>query len=137
MGPYLFNDMSLIDSLGDGTHAAVIPATDTAYGVQCVGLVKYYSRSGPAFGWSKGADVMTSPLLAKGTAIATFNAKGKYANAAAGNHACFFLRFVAGGIEVLEQHVRPNPDMIQKRVILQHGGKGSASNDADAYSVIN
>ena len=137
MGPYIFNDLGSIDLLADGKHAAVIPASDKGYGVQCVGLVKYYSRAGGTSMWKQGGSVMGNPTLARGTAIATFNAKGHYASAATGNHACFFLRFVAGGFEVLEQHVNPNPNMIQKRIILTKGGKGSASNDADAYSVIN
>ena len=136
VGPYLFNKPDLIDTLADGKHAAVIPASDAGYGVQCVGLVKYYSRAGATPTWKKGDAVIGSPLIARGTAIATFDSKGHYPSHASGNHACFFLRFVANGIEVLEQNVAPNPGIIHKRVILRRGGKGSWSNDADAYSVI-
>lgn len=38
---------------------------------------------------------------------------------------------------MLEQHVRPNPSLIQQREIKSRKGKSpSISDDADAYSVI-
>lgn len=82
--------------------------------------------------------VKDSPLLAAGTAIATFDSQGRYPSQPAGNHACFFLRFMPGnkGITVLEQHVLPNKNKIQTRNILFKQGKGSHSDDASAYAVI-
>ena len=73
-----------------------------------------------------------------GTAIATFNVHGRYANNPSGNHACFFIKFVPGGFMVLEQHVKPDPDKIQTRFIRSRGkdSKLNPADNADAYSII-
>jgi hypothetical protein len=139
MGPYLINDLSLLTSL-PGTDA-VVPNTDIAFGVQCVGLIKEFSKAkgvSAKESWTAGAVVMQTPNLSPGTAIATFNAAGRYDSFSHGNHACFFIEFVAGGINVLEQHVKPNITKIQTRTIRARGTeKGvNASDNADAYSVI-
>lgn len=136
MGPYVINDVKLVESL-PGTDA-VVPDSDKGFGVQCVGLVKKYSKAGATLGWNAGEKVMSTPDLKCGTAIATFNAKGKYDSHMHGNHACFFIRFASGGFLALEQHVPPNRNKIQTRLIRSRGtDKGvSASDNADAYSVI-
>jgi hypothetical protein len=135
MGPYIITDLALLDSLPGSD--AVIPDSDKAYGIQCVGLVKKYSQAGGTASWSQGDKVMDSPLLKRGTAIATFNDKGKYASHATGNHACFFIKSVGKGFVVLEQHVKPDPDKIQTRTIMSRGDKWvSVCDNADSYSVI-
>jgi hypothetical protein len=133
-GPYRIEKTTLLDSL-DGEDA-VIP--DAGYGVQCVGLVKTYSKCGATSTWNQGAPVKDSPDIAKGTAIATFNENGKYASKASGNHACFFIEFVGDlGFRVLEQHVKPHPDQIQQRVIrYQTGEHISVCDNANSYSII-
>jgi hypothetical protein len=133
-GPYRIEKTALLDSL-DGEDA-VIP--DAGYGVQCVGLVKTYSKCGATSTWKEGALVKDSPELAKGTAIATFNEDGKYASKPSGNHACFFIEFVGElGFRVLEQHVKPHPELIQKRLIrYQIGEHINPCDDANAYSII-
>ena len=136
MGPYIFSQPDIMDKLGDGTHAAVRPAVDWRFGVQCVGLVKWYTKAPPTAAWRKGASVMGSRVIRKGTAIATFDTRGRYPLSHHGNHACFFLRFVAGGFEVLEQNVGPHPDMIHTRLVYARGKKTSSPNDADSYYVI-
>jgi hypothetical protein len=135
-GPYVISDPSLLTTLPG--KDAVVPDVDRGYGVQCVGLVKYYSSCGSTGSWKEGDLVSESPDLERGTAIATFDANGRYLSHASGNHACFFIKFMPSkkGITVLEQHVWPNPDKIQTRDILYRGGKGDPSNDGDAYSVI-
>jgi len=135
-GPYVINDPSLLTSLPG--KDAVVPAVDAGYGIQCVGLVKYYSSAGGTSSWKQGDLVSDSPKLASGTAIATFDKDGKYKSKAFGNHACFFIAFMPSnqGITVLEQHVNPDPSKIQTRNIIYRDGKGDPSNDADAYSVI-
>ena len=136
MGPYIIRDISLLKSLPGSD--AVIPTVDKAGGVQCVGLLKYYSQCGSATLWNAGEKVMASKFLKSGTAIATFNSLGKYENHKHGNHACFFIGFVPGGIEVLEQHVKPNINKIQTRKILSKiDVKGvSPSDNPNAYSVV-
>ena len=103
-GPYVISDLSLLTTLPG--KDAVVPASDQGYGVQCVGLVKYYSSCGATAVWKEGDLVGESPGLARGTAIATFDDTGKYRSAASGNHACFFISFMPSntGITVLEQH---------------------------------
>jgi hypothetical protein len=135
-GPYLISDLALLATLPG--KDAVIPDVDKGFGVQCVGLVKFYSSCGGTGAWKEGDVVSESPRLARGTAIATFDENSRYRSAASGNHACFFISFMPSnqGITVLEQHVLPNPDKIQTRNIIYRGGKGDPSNDADAYSVI-
>jgi hypothetical protein len=138
LGPYIIGDISLLKTLPG--RPAVIPAVDKANGVQCVGLVKYYSNCGAASSWKKGASVNGLKTLAPCTVIATFNANGIYPNHARGNHACFFIRFLpdGAGIEVLEQHVPPNPNRIQTRSIKFRGATSpvSPSDNADTFSVV-
>ena len=137
-GPYLIRTVSLLETLVG--RAAVIPPSDQAFGVQCVGLVKLYSDCGATSGWRKGANVHGLTTLAPGTVIATFNASGLYASLRTGNHACFFVKFLPGGdgILVLEQHVPPNPNIIRTRAIYFRGPNAAVSppNNGDAFSVV-
>lgn len=142
-GPYLINDVTLLNSLVG--QDAVIPDADqkAGRGIQCVGLVKFYSASGAAADWTGGDFVMDRQTIVPGTAIATFNAQNRYSNASSGNHACFFISFMPDrkGIRVLEQHVKPFPSKIQQRNILSRGRicidkNSDASNNADAYSIV-
>jgi hypothetical protein len=82
-GPYIIRDLALLQSLNK-TDAVV---ADPDYGVQCVGLVKYYAvndegRKCPATAdWAAGPSVKSAIAsciakaeegIARGTAIATF-----------------------------------------------------------------
>jgi hypothetical protein len=133
-GPYLIKEVQLLSTLPG--KDAVIPDSDTAFGVQCVGLVKYYSDAGPTSTWQEGASLSDGDPIMPGTAIATFNSEGRYASKKTGNHACFFVSFLPGnaGIRVLEQHVKPTPDKIQLRSLKFKGS--SEIDDASAYAVI-
>ncbi|MGO9413425.1 MAG: BPSL0067 family protein [Spirochaetia bacterium] len=137
-GPYVLSAVDVANLSMPPPKDAVVPAADQAGGVQCVGLVKYYTKCGGTGTWKKGAMVKDSPQLKAGTAIATFDSQGRYPSHKSGNHACFFLRFMPGnkGITVLEQHVMPNKNKIQTRNILYRQGKGTPSDDASAYAVI-
>ncbi len=137
-GPYVLSAVDIAYLCAPPSKDAVVPVSDQGGGVQCVGLVKYYTKCGATNTWRKGALVADSPRLAAGTAIATFDAQGRYPNHKSGNHACFFLKNMPGdqGITVLEQHVRPSPNKIQTRNILYRQGKGTPSDDASAYAVI-
>jgi hypothetical protein len=133
-GPYLIEKLSLLESL-DGEDAVI---ADPGYGVQCVGLVKTYSKCGATGDWHQGTLVKDATDIRKGTAIATFDANGKYASKKKGNHACFFIEFVGDlGFRVLEQHVPPHRDRIQQRVIrYQSGNHISPSDNANCFSII-
>ena len=69
----------------------------------------------------------------KGTAIATF-VNGKYPNQPTGNHAAIYVSQDGGGLWVYDQWAAQG--MVKKRYIRFKGGVGSASNDGDAFSVI-
>ncbi len=150
-GPYIIRDLALLQSL-NGEDAVI---ADQGYGVQCVGLVKYYGVDGkgnkcPATGdWTRGPSVKSAIAscvagaqegIQRGTAIATFK-DGKYPNHAHGNHACFFIEAQkdGSGFLVLEQHAGPFPDIIRTRVLTYKGepaGGKILSDNADCYSVI-
>ncbi|WP_426954466.1 BPSL0067 family protein [Muricoccus radiodurans] len=72
---------------------------------QCVALVQAANPAiGPTRGWSRGAAVRGNVALQPGTAIATFDASGRYANARNGSsHAAIYLGQDATGIQVLDQ----------------------------------
>jgi hypothetical protein len=83
----------------------------------------------------EGGKVGAAADLPAGTAIATFQ-KGRYQNRSTGNHAPFFLRVERTGIWIVEQYRNIKDGLIRKRFVSYKGGKGSPSNDGDAYSVI-
>jgi hypothetical protein len=85
--------------------------------------------------WKEGGKVSAADALQAGTAIATFK-KGRYQNRSTGNHAAFFLRSDRSGIWIVEQYRNIKGGLIRKRFLPYRGGKGSPSNDGDAYSVI-
>jgi hypothetical protein len=133
-GPYRIDKLSLLDTL-DGTDAVI---ADPGYGIQCVGLLKKYSKCGATGGWRQGALVKETRDIAQGTAIATFDKNAKYPSNQKGNHACFFIGFFGElGFWVLEQHVKPKPDKIQRRLIrYQLGEHISVSDNANCYRII-
>ncbi len=135
-GPYKISDAALLQSLVG--EDAVIPDVDMGKGVQCVGLVKYYSDCGAAGSWSEGSAVHGGSVE-RGTVIATFK-DGVYPNHSAHNHACFFIEEQkdGSGFLVLEQHVKPFPDKIQTRVLKYKGKPKDGSiqvDNGDCYSV--
>ena len=137
MGPYIFDRMDLIDGLGDGNHPAARPVVDLRFGVQCVGLIKTYSKAPRTDLWQKGPSVVSSPDMRKGTAIATFDSRNRYPVPGHGNHTCFFLRFVGDGFEVLEQNEPPNRNMIHRRIIHRRNGRLKPDPyDASSYWVV-
>jgi hypothetical protein len=81
--------------------------------------------------WREGPKVKGAALI-RGTAIATFIG-GRYASHETGNHAAIYDGQTAAGIWVWEQW-KGHP--VSRRLIHFRGGKGSPSNDGDAFSVI-
>jgi hypothetical protein len=103
---------------------------------QCVDFVRAAADAPPTSQWVEGRRVWSAGWLASGTAIATFDDDGRYANATDGtSHAAIFLERAdeAGGIAVYDQW-KLHP--VQRRVIRARGGKGTPADDADAYSIV-
>jgi hypothetical protein len=145
-GPYVINDPALLLSLVDEDAVVESPA----YGVQCVALLKIYTvnenseKCARSLDWSQGASVkaaVDAGAIERGTAVATFNADGKYLSMANGNHACIFVEAQkdGSGFLVLEQNVSPFPNKIQNRVLKYQGKPKNGEiqmNNGDCYSII-
>jgi len=108
---------------------------------QCVALVQAYTRAPRTSEWKQGACVRGDLLLAKGTAIATFEG-GVYKSRPHGNHAAFYLSQDQGGIWVVDQWNDPlRKPKITKRYLRFQGNVPNgtwihAVANGDAYSVI-
>jgi len=100
---------------------------------QCVAFVQEAAGAPNTSEWTEGATVKGDTTILKGTAIATFT-DGKYPNKATGNHAAIYVTQDAAGLWVYDQWV--GQGMVKKRQLKFRGGVGSASNDGDAFSVI-
>ena len=102
----------------------------------CVALVKAAAGAPPTSAWRRGALVRGNPAIARGTAIATFEADGTYTSRS-GNHAAIYLGQDAAGIWVYDQW-RGQP--AHRRLIRFEGGRGSdrgsKSNDGKRFAVI-
>jgi hypothetical protein len=95
---------------------------------QCVAFVQAATQAGLTKTWKRGVQVRGANIT-PGTAIATFDENGKYANDTHGkSHAAIYLGQDAAGIRVLDQwnHRRkkpdgslvPEPHPVQERVIF-------------------
>lgn len=102
---------------------------------ECVALVQHNANAPTTLHWKEGAKVRGASNLSAGVAIATFS-KGRYGNRRHGNHAAFYISQDGKGIWVVEQFRNIKDGQIAKRYIPFRNGVGSASNDGDAYSVI-
>ena len=108
---------------------------------QCVALVQAYARAPRTFDWKQGVSVRGRLMLAKGTAIATFE-EGVYKSRPHGNHAALYVSQDQGGIWVIDQWNDPlKRPKVQKRYLRFQGtAKGGEwkhpSDNGDAYSVI-
>ena len=101
---------------------------------QCVALVQQADSSvGLTATWTQGAQVQGNTDLAPGTAIATFDGSGKYANATDGSsHAAIYLgQDAAGNIQVEDQWLG-HPASV--RTIQANGS--SQANSGSAFYVI-
>ena len=105
---------------------------------QCVALVQASDPSvGLTASWTQGAAVQGNTSLQPGTAIATFNSNGQYANATDGSsHAAIYLGQNADGIQVEDQWVGHPASF---RTIYWNGASGSggtAANTGVSYHVV-
>ncbi len=99
----------------------------------CVALVRSACEAPHTSLWKRGAPVREA-LFEIGTAIATFDANGKYGNHTDGrSHAAILLALDTDGLLVLDQWVgRPAGE----RKIRFKNGKGKACDDGDRYYII-
>lgn len=98
--------------------------TDTSVGSgQCVAFARAAATLGHTSTWKRGA-LVRGAVIAKGTAITTFDKDGKYENDTHGrSHAAIYLGQDATGIQVLDQWVEHThmPDgSIKQRVQPVH-----------------
>jgi hypothetical protein len=102
----------------------------------CVDFVKAAAGVPRTAAWQEGDEVRRNPHIARGTAIATFEADGRYTNES-GNHAAIYLYQDDRGIWVYDQW--PGQP-VHKRLIRFEGGSGgkwgSKSNDGTRFAVI-
>ena len=98
---------------------------------QCVAFVRECAKATATDTWKEGKKVRGN-TIAKGTVIATFK-DGKYPNAGTGNHAAIYESQTKDGIYVWDQW---KGHSVARRLIRFKGGKGSPSNDGDAFSVV-
>ena len=112
---------------------------------QCVAFVQAAAMAGPTRRWSRG-ELVKGAKLAIGTAIATFDDKGKYISNTGGlSHAAIYMGQDALGIQVLDQYGVTTkgadgkplrvPVSVSARTIF-FGKKPKAVNDGRNYYVI-
>lgn len=104
---------------------------------ECVEFVRQATGAPKTTTWKKGKKVSdaNSAEIARGTAIATFDADGKYPTDGFGKHAAIYLRHNEQFIQVLDQwnsqgKVRPRP------IWFDRPANTKRVNDADTYYVI-
>ena len=124
---------------GDGPYIAARPEAFEGRVIgagHCVDFVKAAAGVPPTVAWQEGVAVHGNPHIARGTAIATFEADGSYTSET-GNHAAIYLYQDARGIWVYDQW---QGQPVHKRLIRFEGGSGakpgSKSNDGRRFAVI-
>ena len=103
---------------------------------ECVQLVQAAAAVPVTSLWRKGPRVRGNRAIPTGTAIATFNEAGMYANMAFGNHAAIFLQETRAGLIVVDQWRLKTPATPWRRILRFRNGEGSVVNDGDQYFVI-
>jgi hypothetical protein len=101
---------------------------------QCVAFVQICAGAPQAKVWKKGKRVRSNLTLPRGTAIATFDAMGRYPNNAHGNHAAIYDGQDASQIWVYDQYV--GVTVSRRRILFWGGNFPNASRDGDAFFVI-
>lgn len=99
----------------------------------CVIYVQRVSDAPHTSLWRKGGRARLGEIPTN-AAIATFDARDRYANAVDGSsHAAIFLSRHEQGIEVIDQWVG---QPVHRRTIRFRNGQGHAANDADRFYII-
>jgi hypothetical protein len=104
---------------------------------ECAYFVQQVTGAPETAKWKKGAYVLDAKPgdIKKYTAIATFDAQGKYPNDQLGKHAAIYLSHDQNGISVLDQWNAQGE--VKVRTIRANRPKGTKrSNDAATFYVI-
>lgn len=104
---------------------------------ECVTFVQKATGAPVTALWKKGVKVgeAKSGGIVRGTAIATFDDKGKYPTDADGQHAAVYLYHDASGITVLDQW-RAQGGVKQRVIRFNNQTATSRSNQAETFYVI-
>jgi hypothetical protein len=102
----------------------------------CVPFVQEASGAPNTSLWKRGKKVKGELTLAKGTAIATFSAEGKYTNSRDGtSHGAIYVSQDAVAINVWDQYL--GQPVHQRAIRFQGGAAGVRPvNDGDSFYVI-
>lgn len=99
----------------------------------CVPFVRAVTGAPHTSAWRRGPRARGGNLPT-GTAIATFDANGRYENDITGrSHAAVLIAENSDGLLVWDQWIG---QPVHQRVIRYRGGAGSAVNDGDAFFAI-
>jgi hypothetical protein len=104
---------------------------------ECVEFVRQATGAPHTSSWTRGSRVSEAKPgeIDRGTAIATFDTRGRYPTDNLGKHAAVYLSHDARGIFVLDQWNKQGE--VKKRQIKFNGAKGiSRSDNADFFYVI-
>ena len=113
------------------SHPAANTRSNPDYCGQCVSYVSTVCPTIPVStsSWKKGVQVKGNTTIAEGTAIATFNAQGKYQG-----HAAIYVSQDQEGITVYDQWITGSGKAIGQRK-LRFGAHG-VSNNGDGFHVV-
>ena len=103
---------------------------------QCVAFVQKVSGAPLTVAWKRGARARGNPSIQKGTAIATFDATGKYTNSTDGtSHAAIYTGQDPVGLQVWDQWT--GQPVHPRNIRFQGAAPGvKPVNDGDAFYVI-
>ncbi|MEK6748658.1 MAG: BPSL0067 family protein [Pseudomonadota bacterium] len=104
---------------------------------ECVEFVRQVTSAPATYLWKKGLHIQgaSSGAVPRGTAIATFDANGKYPTDALGKHAAIYLGHSSVGIDVLDQWA--SLGAVKRRTIrFNNHNANSRSDKAEMFYVI-
>lgn len=104
---------------------------------ECVVFVQKATGAPVSTQWRKGLKVSEAAkgVIPRGTAIATFNAAGKYPTDKLGRHAAIYLEHDEKSILVLDQWNKQG-EVLQRRIRFSRTAGTSRSDNADTFYVI-
>lgn len=104
---------------------------------ECVEFIRQTTDAPQTVKWKKGKKVSDAKFgeIPRGTAIATFDANGKYPTDALGKHAAIYLEHNAQRILVLDQW-NDQGEVRERPIWFNRPKKTRRSNDADVFYVI-
>lgn len=104
---------------------------------ECVIFIQKAAGAPVTASWKKGKKVSDAKQgeIARGTAIATFDANGKYPTDGGGQHAAIYLTHDSNAIHVLDQW-RAQGEVKQRSIRFNNKTATSRSNRAEDFYVI-